>query len=44
MKTIKPTDCLHEDKFIMYSQTENTIDFGEDFYSYCGLFIKLAYC
>ncbi|CAD8109841.1 unnamed protein product [Paramecium primaurelia] len=44
MKTIKPTDCLNEDKYIMYSQQENTIDFGDDFYCYDGLFIKLSFC
>ncbi|CAK61281.1 unnamed protein product (macronuclear) [Paramecium tetraurelia] len=44
MKTIKPTDCLNEDKYIMYSQQDNTIDFGDDFYSYDGLFIKLSFC
>ncbi|CAD8124522.1 unnamed protein product [Paramecium sonneborni] len=44
MKTIKPTDCLNEDKYIMYSQQDNTIDFGDDFYCYDGLFIKLSFC
>ncbi|CAD8210827.1 unnamed protein product [Paramecium pentaurelia] len=44
MKTIKPTDCLNEDKYIMYSQQDNTIDFGDDFYCQDGLFIKLSFC
>lgn len=50
LKRIKPTTSVHEDRLFskvteksFQHHQEETIDFGEDFYVFDGLIIKLAY-